>query len=255
MNQLVAKAFLETMGHRVTLASNGEQALRAVEREAFDAVLMDISLPDMDGLEVTRRIRALPQADKRGVPIVAMSAHVFTSEIDAHLQAGMDAFIGKPMSPERLEDVLYQVLSGARGRPQPHAAAPEAAADDAAEIARQTLAEDLKVIGDARTGKLVELFLTTTPERVRQLSDAIAAGDCDAISFGAHSLKASASSLGLVRLANRLADIEEAAKSRERDALPGLHEGFEALYRDSSRLLTRTWDELSRQASATSPRG
>ena len=97
----------------MTLAANGQEALEAVARGRFDAILMDISLPGMDGLEATRRIRALSSSGGRSVPIIAMSAHVFTSEIDTHLRAGMDAFIGKPMSPESLRAVL---CSGAGGR-------------------------------------------------------------------------------------------------------------------------------------------
>lgn len=82
INRLVGKSLLENMGHRVTLATDGCQAVEAVQSNDFDAVLMDISMPEMDGIEATKRIRALPDPDKRGMPTIAMSAHVFRSEID-----------------------------------------------------------------------------------------------------------------------------------------------------------------------------
>ena len=248
VNRLVAKSFLENLGHEVTLAADGRQGVAAVEAGDFDAVLMDNSLPGMDGMEATRRIRALADAGKRRVPIIAMSAHVFTSEIDAHLRAGMDAFIGKPMSPERLEQVLAEVLLDAPAPAMPEDAtdgATDDATDDPARVTRETLAEDLRIMGAARAGRMVELFLETTPDRVRELDAAVADEDLDAVSFAAHSLKASAGSLGLMRLAGRLGALEAAARAREPTELMGLYTGFDALYEESARLLTRTWDALN----------
>ncbi len=246
INRLVAKSFLENMGHRVTLAADGRQALQAVEQAHFDAVLMDISLPGMDGLEAARRIRALPDAEKRAVPIIAMSAHVFTCEIDEHLQAGMDAFIGKPMSPERLEAVLFEVLSG--GARRAWRAGPDMAPANGGDRPGEILARDLQVMGAARTRRMVELFLGTTPERVEALGAAVAAEDLAAVSFAAHSLKASAGSVGLIRLAQRLSALEAAAEARRTKELAELFNGFDALYRDSTRLLSDSWDLLSGQA-------
>jgi len=241
VNRLVAKSFLESMGHEVTLAADGREALEAVDRDRYDVILMDISLPGMDGVEATRRIRALADPQKRAVPIIAMSAHVFTSEIDEHLRAGMNAFIGKPMSPQGLEDVLIEVLTG-EGRAT--RLEPTGRARANADAARETLAEDLKLMGSERTGRMVELFLETTPSRVRELGVAIASADFTAASFTAHNLRNSAGSVGLLRLAEHLEGMEAAAKARRPVDLTDMFESFDALYQESTELLSETWRRL-----------
>lgn len=247
VNRLVAKAYLEDMGHAVTLAMDAPAALAAVDAATFDAVLMDISLPGMSGMDATRRIRDLADPVKKRLPIIAMSAHVFASEIDDHLRAGMDAFIGKPMSPDRLQTVLSQVFANGRGGagtdgapisiPDTNGAAP-------AWIARQVLADDLAALGPARTERMVELFLEATPGRVRDLESAVLAADFEAASFAAHALRASATSLGLERLAAELLALEDAAKAKQAEALAARHADFGAVYEQSALLLTDTWDSL-----------
>ena len=114
INAIVVEGFLEHMGHRVKVVETGEEAVSQVRVEPVDVVLMDISLPGIDGVEATRRIRNLPDTDRRELPIIAMSAHVFQNEITHVLDAGMNAFVGKPVSPERLAETLAQVVL--RGR-------------------------------------------------------------------------------------------------------------------------------------------
>jgi two-component system sensor histidine kinase TorS len=244
VGRIVGKSFLESMGHRVTLAEDGRQAVDAVKREHFDAVLMDISMPDMDGMDATRCIRALHDPDKRAVPIIAMSAHVFSSEIDDHLKAGMDAFIGKPISPEQLEHVLAEVLLGEKVEPRARRIAEPLEAKDPVRVARETLAEDFKILGPDRTERMVELFLESTPVRVRELGAAIEIGDFESIRFAAHGLKSSAGSLGLTRLVGRLDALEVAASRRKAEELGDLYQGFDVLYEQSARLLTQTWEAL-----------
>src|SRR5690606_7491205 len=116
INQLVTRTFLERDGHIVTIVTDGRQAVEAVAAGEYDLVLMDVSLPGMDGLEATRRIRALGDPQRARIPIIATSAHVFHSEIAQHLDAGMDAFVAKPLSPESLFAAIELVLSGGERR-------------------------------------------------------------------------------------------------------------------------------------------
>ncbi len=124
VNQLVARRLLERLGHRVAVAGDGLQALEALGGESFDLVLMDIQMPEMDGLEATRLIRAgaLGVRDPR-VPIVGLTAHALKGDAEDCLAAGMDGFLTKPVRREQLEAALARHLAGpAAGAPPPEPA-------------------------------------------------------------------------------------------------------------------------------------
>ena len=125
LNQVVSRAVLERMGHDVTVVGDGAEALHEVSAQpagCFDAVLMDVHMPVMDGLQATQRIRALPQG--KGLPILALTAAALPQDRDACLAAGMDDHISKPLDPDRLVDALHKVAN-LRGLVQP-TAQPEA---------------------------------------------------------------------------------------------------------------------------------
>ena len=99
----VAATLLERRGHRVTCAGNGREAVEHLKRAPFDLVLMDVQMPEMDGLEATAAIRAAERATGRRVPIVAMTAHALHGDREACLRAGMDDYLSKPI---RRRDLL-----------------------------------------------------------------------------------------------------------------------------------------------------
>ncbi|MDD3243012.1 MAG: response regulator, partial [Eubacteriales bacterium] len=105
LNMQIAKALLEKKGMRVTSAQNGKEAVdlfAGSKIHEFDAVLMDIRMPVMDGVEAARQIRALPRSDAAQTPIVAMSANAFEADVQNSLRAGMNAHLAKPIDPNRL---------------------------------------------------------------------------------------------------------------------------------------------------------
>ena len=102
VNQEVAVGLLEMRGHRVVVAGNGKEAVAAWQQQAFDVVLMDLEMPEMDGLEAAAAIRAKEVATGRHVPIIAMTAHAVAGFRDRCLAAGMDDYITKPIKPEEL---------------------------------------------------------------------------------------------------------------------------------------------------------
>lgn len=117
MNQIVANAILGKWGHVVTVAGNGQIALDMLKEKEFDLVLMDCQMPVMDGFEATRRLRMGEAGDHNAnMPVVAMTANVLQSDIDLCHQAGMDAFVPKPINRDYLFDVIERV---ALGRKQP----------------------------------------------------------------------------------------------------------------------------------------
>jgi CheY-like chemotaxis protein len=101
---------LEKRGHRVTVASNGQEALDALSRNSFDLVLMDVQMPLMDGLTATaiQRQRELESGGDKHVAIIALTAHAMKGDQDRCLAAGMDGYLTKPIRPPELDDVLAQ---------------------------------------------------------------------------------------------------------------------------------------------------
>lgn len=106
VNQMVATRLLHKRGHLVTLANNGREAVAALAASTFDVVLMDVQMPEMDGFEATRAIRAREQATGEHVSIVAMTAHAMKGDEERCLLAGMDAYVSKPINPAQLFAII-----------------------------------------------------------------------------------------------------------------------------------------------------
>jgi signal transduction histidine kinase/ActR/RegA family two-component response regulator len=109
VNQLLVVRLLESRGHQLVVVGDGRAALAACEHHAFDLILMDVQMPGMDGLEATRLLRQREKPGARNVPIVAMTAHAMQGDREKCLEAGMDAYISKPIRPEALFDVIDQL--------------------------------------------------------------------------------------------------------------------------------------------------
>ncbi len=232
VNAIVAEAFLEGMGHSVTVVTTGRAAIDTVRSGGQDVVLMDVSLPDIDGLEVTRRIRALDDPVHRSLPIIAMSAHVFESEISEHLAAGMDAFVGKPVVPERLADTFRAVMARAAAVPAGPALADNEKIDGAF-VDHAVLRGDYAALGPQRTGRMVDAFLREGPLRVESLIAAVDSKDCRRAGAAAHALKSAAGQLGLVALEKRCRALEELAKREDAGPLADAGDGIEDLFERS----------------------
>jgi signal transduction histidine kinase/CheY-like chemotaxis protein len=106
VNSLIAMKFLEGMGHAPTLATTGQEVVERMRQERFDLVLMDIQMPEMDGLEATRIIRSWPREKGGETPIVAMTAHAYTSDTERFMAAGMNGHLAKPVSRQDLDHCL-----------------------------------------------------------------------------------------------------------------------------------------------------
>ena len=109
VNQKLAARLLEKQGHTSMIANNGREAVEAWETEAFDAVLMDMQMPVMDGLEATREIRAKEQQLGKHVTIIAMTANAMIGDRERCLEAGMDEYIPKPVDVMKLVEVLEKI--------------------------------------------------------------------------------------------------------------------------------------------------
>jgi CheY-like chemotaxis protein len=111
VNQKMARLTLEKKGHIVTIAENGRQAIEKSGTEEFDIILMDVQMPEVDGLEATRAIRAREKGSGKRIPIVAMTAHAVKGDEEMCLDAGMDGYVSKPISRSQLFETIRKVIS------------------------------------------------------------------------------------------------------------------------------------------------
>ena len=124
VNQQVAAGMLERAGHEAVVAANGREALALLEKEAFDLVLMDVQMPELDGLETTAAIRERERVRGGHLPIVAVTAHAMKGDAERCLAAGMDGYVAKPLQPRELEAAIARVIAPERAdarlrRPRP----------------------------------------------------------------------------------------------------------------------------------------
>src|SRR5207302_1789837 len=108
VNQRVAVGFLELRGHEVVVACNGKEVLTALEQQPFDVVLMDVHMPEMDGLEATAAVRVKEKSTRRHLPIIAMTASAMKGDRERCLAAGMDGYVSKPFNAQE----LYAAVEG-----------------------------------------------------------------------------------------------------------------------------------------------
>ncbi|MCA9706214.1 MAG: response regulator [Myxococcales bacterium] len=225
INQRVAQAMLARLGHRYTVVSDGEAALRELVCTPFDVVLMDCQMPGMDGLEACRRLRAAEGPNRR-VPVVALTAHDSKTQREATRAAGMDAFLAKPVRLEALAGLLAEI-EPARAAALGSGAAVE---PPETELDERALGE-LRALESVRAGllaKMARLYLEQAPGRIEAIAGA---EEPSARAEAAHTLKGSSVSLGARSVGKAAAAIEEAARAgRDTDALvPALREAYAAI--------------------------
>ena len=205
VNQRVALACLSRMGYRADVAASGHEALEAVRRTAYDVVLMDVQMPEMDGLEATRRIRALGPAE-RGPWIVALTASAMTGDAEKCAAAGMNDYLSKPVRIEELAAAL---------RRAPRSAPPEEPRPDDPPVLVAGPLEALRRLeapGDGGfVASLLDIFRRDTPLRIDEMERSAQAADGETFRRAAHSLKSSAASLGGARVEALSARLEALA--------------------------------------------
>jgi CheY-like chemotaxis protein/HPt (histidine-containing phosphotransfer) domain-containing protein len=214
-NQRVAVAMLTKRGHQVDLVENGKAAVDSVKLKRYDIVLMDIQMPEMDGLEATREIRKTHEhAD---LPIVALTAHAFAEERERCEAAGMNGFLTKPFKPHELYDVVERWLrsaetDNAKGTP----AGTDRDTNDNGS-APVNLNEFRATMSEAGVEEIVPItlatFLDEAPTKRKTLTDAVVARDGSAISKAAHALKSSSGAIRADTLAGILQQLEDAGKN------------------------------------------
>ncbi|HET7441199.1 MAG TPA: response regulator [Terriglobales bacterium] len=184
VNQTLAMRILERLGHKVQVINNGKEAIGRVQTEEFDLILMDVQMPEMDGLEATMAIRSAEAGTGKHVPIVAMTAHAMKGDREKCLSAGMDGYLSKPI---RIDE-LKQAISRADRKQQP-GPVPEQSPFRA--IGQLELLLD-SVMGDrALLAEMAELWLADSAKQEKQIREGLDSGDARMVQRAAHALKGS----------------------------------------------------------------
>lgn len=225
-NRMLALSILKKMGYRVDAVDSGEAAVAAVGQGDYRAVLMDVWMPDMDGLMATAAIRALP-APACDIPIIAMTADSDDEDRRRCLAAGMNDYLSKPIDRK----ILAAVLARATGQSGDGSQTAQAASG-AASLVRVGLIDEpvfaqlREDTGPETMADLVVAFMAETDERVVRMTAAAGTGDLAAVYEDAHALKATTGQFGARRLNAVVASILVAANNRNQDTTERLLAGI-----------------------------
>ena len=192
------------------MAGNGIEVLQALEGQSYDVVLMDVQMPEMDGLETTTAIRALETGQKVHVPIIALTAHALPSDRERCLEVGMDGYITKPIRPEELFTAIAQYV------PAPEQVDVTTVAGSIASDAFDHTTLLARLEGDASLcAELISLFLNDLPQRLTTLRNAIVAQEWETAAHITHTLKGAAGNLCAHKMLEALRQLEPLLQTRE----------------------------------------
>jgi len=213
VNQKLAAKLLEKVGLHCVVADNGEDALKALSRDRYDLVLMDIQMPVMNGFEATRAIRER-EGSEHHTPIIAMTAHAMQGDREKCLEAGMDDYLSKPLNRKEMFSVIEKWVKAslADSRTAREKASSEIGASRNSPIDLDSALE--RTGGDREfLNELIETFLEHTPEQINLLAGAAQKGDAESVAESAHSIKGSAGNLSADSIASLAEVIEKMARS------------------------------------------
>ncbi|NOZ08584.1 MAG: response regulator [FCB group bacterium] len=230
INQKVAVKILGNMGFKTKIAENGVEAIRMLGNEEFDLVLMDVQMPELDGLSATRQIRSgTSTVLNPEIPIIAMTANAMKGDREKCLQAGMNDYIAKPIDPEKLKHTLQKWNPDN----EPIAKSVDVQWEvDKAIFDRAGLLERLG--GDeAFLKEMMVLFLTETPQQIKSIELALEEQEADKTRKIAHALKGASANIGATAVSDAAKELEYAAReddlSSAQELFAGLQKKFQQL--------------------------
>ncbi len=259
VNQKLITEVLRIFGCDWTLVENGSEAVSMYEKNEYDMILMDCQMPEMDGFEATRKIRALEKdrSAARAVTIVALTANARTEDRDRCLACGMNDYLSKPFTMVQLRNILFKWRDEAEVSDDNADDATAAPPDDmnAAAVPGDDSLLDLQTLNGIRAlqnpqapdilGQLLEIYVDNAPELMRQLRNSIQEGCCESVREQAHSLKSSSGNIGARLIRELSARLEDMGRDGAIDGAEGILEEIEQLYPITCELLER---EIQRPA-------
>ncbi len=214
VNQTVATQMLEKLGHSITVANTGAEVLSLLPAGSFDIILMDVQMPEMDGIEATRRIRNEESNSGTHVPIIAITAHAMKGDRERCLEAGMDGYISKPINKAALLTAIAEVtrLRPTSGANRESSAQAEPPSGTVFRLDPGVLLERLG--GDEGLFfEVIDIFLEEAPKSVEGLRAALAVGDSIGTERIAHSMKGELGYLGVEEVSQQARELEESGRN------------------------------------------
>jgi len=251
INQQVARELIVQAGLRVTIANNGEEAVALAQTTHFDAILMDIQMPEMDGFEATRIIRGQPSETQ--TPIIAMTANAMAGDREKCLDSGMNDHVAKPIEPKLLFETLVKWIPAGQREPVPKPMPMEEKSTEKIMLPDHLAGIDMD-IGLRRTGgnhalyrNLLKHFITDHGSDCQVITEALARGDIETAHRTAHTHKGVAGGIGALALYESAQKLETALKKRQSHGLETL---IEMLGRDLEEVVTDIQKKITPQPSA-----
>jgi CheY-like chemotaxis protein/HPt (histidine-containing phosphotransfer) domain-containing protein len=228
MNQKVALRLLERLGYTADVVSNGLEAVAALEHQPYDVILMDVQMPELDGLDAARRICERWPSERRP-HIIAMTANALPEDREACFAAGMNDYVAKPI---RAEELAAALNDSRPVRDRVASAGKHEISLDAAAL------ESLRDLGGVEfLNEVVDVFLADAPALITSLSGSLERADLEELRRAAHTLKSNGATLGASAFADVCATVEERAREGQLDGLADLVDAVEPAYRELRKAL------------------
>ncbi len=213
INQFIAKSMMEDWGFEVHVADTGLKAMGLASINTYDIILMDIQMPEMNGVDATRLIRKQESQSKHHTPILALTANAIKGDKEKYLSEGMDDYLSKPFE----EDELYYKIASLLQSPLAYLEQ-DAAKEPIPEplVAKQFSLDKLNNVARGNKGfviKMLQLFIDTTPELIRQLENALQQKDWQQLNAVAHKLKPTVQTMDIKHISTEVAQVEKTALS------------------------------------------
>mgnify|MGYP000862509771 CR=1 FL=1 len=208
VNQFLAKAILEKHGHVVDVVANGLEAIEALRTAPYDLVLMDIQMPEMDGMSATRIIRKSP-GPVAGIPIIALTANAIDGQRDEYMAAGMDDYLSKPFEAHQLYAVIARWTDARAPRVSADAQEPAVQRMEGPTLSLDALRGN---VGPSGLKHVIGIYLKNAPGDIEALGQAMRDGDVALARRKAHSLKSGSANLGASDLAGLMKQVEQGAE-------------------------------------------
>jgi PAS domain S-box-containing protein len=228
-NQEVAVGILGMLGYEADVASDGLEALEALSRSSYAAVLMDVQMPEMDGYEATREIRHREESEERHVPIIAMTANALRGDKEKALDAGMDDYVSKPVNSGELAEVLKRWMPQHEDLPEQDTRELGPDTGSTATVTRagspldESVLADLKEVGPDFLSRLARIFLRDAPSQLTALEESARGGDWSSVGRISHALKGNCSAVGAAGMAEMCAELQVATATRDIARAQELH--------------------------------